>query len=397
MRFEKKNLPNTKIRIKAKWVLGAGYFILIFMISYLYASRSSGTTNVDYVGDFYQMKPEPGELSPILWREDGSYVAPNAYRILIPTELTNAIKAYCDEVGLTDYARDFIMSKENNIQPDGYRFIELGGVKWFAQRPASKWNSDMHWISPADESGHEAYLRLLTENGFLSVLNSIGDALDLDGLTAYHLTFIVVSHCERGYVHHDTTGTGNKVFNVVIPVERATDSPPELIIADSRDDTIGRLKYEDNIAVMIGDDVHHATSECDYRDTPGKMRFAATIYIADINESNTETIALSTLTQAFPPPDPIWVFAQRGRHWINARNRDDLDLRNGADHFIGDRGRAVFQTENLSERCNQVQDASKECSFLETRKECPSTCGIYLDSSFYINNIFTGPNMTSKW
>ena len=55
MRFEKKNLPNTKIRIKAKWVLGAGYFILIFMISYLYASRSSGTTNVDYVGDFYQM------------------------------------------------------------------------------------------------------------------------------------------------------------------------------------------------------------------------------------------------------------------------------------------------------------------------------------------------------
>lgn len=87
----------------------------------------------------------------------------------------------------------------------------------------------------------------------------------------------------------------------------------------------------------------------------------------------------------------------RGRHWINARNRDDLDLRNGADHFIGDRGRAIFQTENLSERCNQVQDASKECSFLETRKECPSTCGIYLDSSFYINNIFTGPNMTSKW
>ena len=102
MRFEKKNLPNTKIRIKAKWVLGAGYFILIFMISYLYASRSSGTTNVDYVGDFYQMsefsfvtvcclllvtlynsihyqhiEPEPGELSPILWREDGSYVAPN--------------------------------------------------------------------------------------------------------------------------------------------------------------------------------------------------------------------------------------------------------------------------------------------------------------------------------
>ena len=77
MRFEKKNLPNTKIRIKTTCILGTVYFLLIFMISYLYASRSGATTSVDYVGDFYQMKPEPGELSPILWREDGSYVAPS--------------------------------------------------------------------------------------------------------------------------------------------------------------------------------------------------------------------------------------------------------------------------------------------------------------------------------
>lgn len=36
--------------------------------------------------------------------------------------------------------------------------------------------------------------------------------------------------------------------------------------------------------------MHHATSECDYRGAPCKMRFAATIYIADINEQNTQTI-----------------------------------------------------------------------------------------------------------
>jgi hypothetical protein len=152
---------------------------------------------------------------------------------------------------------------------------------------------------------------LINENGFLSVLNSIGDLLDMDGLAAYHLTFIVVSHCEMGFLHHDTTETGNKVFNVIIPLEFAPNSPPELIITDSRDDSIGRMKYEDSIGVMIGDDVHHATSECDYRDNPGTMRFAATIYIADINEANFETIAYSTLTQAFPPPDPQWVLAQR--------------------------------------------------------------------------------------
>ena len=48
-------------------------------------------------------------------------------------------------------------------------------------------------------------------------------------------------------------------------------SPPELIITDSRDDSVGRLKYEGNIGVLIGDDVHHATSECDYRDNSGTM------------------------------------------------------------------------------------------------------------------------------
>ena len=114
-----------------------------------------------------------------------------------------------------------------------------------------------------------------------------------------------------GFVHHDTTETEDKVFNIIIPLESVPNSPPELIITDSRDDTVGRLKYEDNVGVMIGDDVHHATSECDYRDNPGKMRFAATVYVADINERNSQTIAWSTLTQAFPPPDANWVFAQR--------------------------------------------------------------------------------------
>jgi hypothetical protein len=80
MRIEKKNLPRTKIGIQSKWVLCAGYFLFIFMISYLFASggrQLDGTPYEEYVGDFYQMKPEPGELSPISWREDGSHVAPN--------------------------------------------------------------------------------------------------------------------------------------------------------------------------------------------------------------------------------------------------------------------------------------------------------------------------------
>jgi hypothetical protein len=58
MRIEKKNLPRTKIGIQSKWVLCAGYFLFIFMISYLFASggrQLDGTPYEEYVGDFYQM------------------------------------------------------------------------------------------------------------------------------------------------------------------------------------------------------------------------------------------------------------------------------------------------------------------------------------------------------
>lgn len=321
-RFSKNYLPSSRGRHARKYTIVA--ILALSLIGIFHFAHWSGgedttpaitTSNnktiIDPESDFYQMIPEPGELSPITWKEDGEVVAPNAYRISIPPELTKAMKEYCDRIGMTDLARNLILSEENNIEPDGYRFIELDGLLWFAQRPAKKWLSDMHWISPADESGHEVYLQLLRENGFLSVLNTIGEQLDLDGLAAYHLTFIVVSHCEEGFVHYDTRDTGDKVFNVIIPLETARGSPPELVITDYKDGTPGRLKYEENVAILIGDDVHHATSECDYRDNPGTMRLAATVYVADINQDNAETIASTTLTQAFPPPDAKWVYSER--------------------------------------------------------------------------------------
>ena len=84
--------------------------------------------------------------------------------------------------------------------------------------------------------------------------------------------------------------------------------------------------------------------------------------------------------------------ANRARHWINARNRDDLNLRNGAEHFVGDRGRADFSDRDSDERCVDIDDKSEACSILETRKDCPWSCGIYLDSAFYQEG-FHGPGL----
>ena len=66
------------------------------------------------------------------------------------------------------------MSDESSIEPKGFRLVTLGdGNVWYANRPFSY--NDMHWISPADERGHEYFLKILIENGFLSVVNIIGN------------------------------------------------------------------------------------------------------------------------------------------------------------------------------------------------------------------------------
>ena len=179
-----------------------------------------------------------------------------AYRISIPHKLTRALNDYCRDIGITDLARNYILSEQNNIEPGDFRLVTLLDENiWYAQRPEKKWESDMHWISPANEKGHEDYLKVLRENGFLGVLNIIGNELGLDSLVAYHLTFIVVSHCEQGYIHHDTHNTGDRTFNVIIPLETIEDSPPELIIkgTDEPEASLGRLHYEEDIAIMLGD------------------------------------------------------------------------------------------------------------------------------------------------
>jgi hypothetical protein len=65
---------------------------------------------------------------------------------------------------------------------------------------------------------------------------------------------------------------------------------------------------------MMGDGAMHATSACDYRWNK-EMRLAATVYIADVNEQNYESI-MDHYTQAYPPNDDVdlllsWI----GRHW----------------------------------------------------------------------------------
>jgi hypothetical protein len=145
----------------------------------------------------------------------------------------------------------------------------------------------------------------------------------------YQVTFIGVSECNEGFIHNDMSGTGAKAFTVIVPLILANTTRPELDIrsdkveANGTELPIGRLRYQYNVASLIGDSATHGTSAVDYR-LQKEMRMAATIYIADIGDDNIQSIVDNSYTQRYPPVGkPEVLLAMAGLHW----RRDDPSMR----------------------------------------------------------------------
>ncbi|CAB9522607.1 expressed unknown protein [Seminavis robusta] len=271
--------------------------------------------------------PKPGEILPMTWQ--GKNLSRNCFRLGMPLELVPELLSYANHMGITGFYRDLVIDG-NPLAAGGERVMEFGedSHQWMVQRPKSHWCSNMHWVSPALESAHDDYLRVLGAGGFDQVLEAVGNYFELEALSAYHLSFIGVSHCEKGYVHADVSGSGRKAFNIIIPLMLESDADPELeILGDEgeEDATQHFYKYRINAASMVGDDALHATAACDYR-PQGQMRLAATVYVGDITPENVDEL-LTSLTQAYPPPgDASHLLERAGQHWSRSDSSKRLPL-----------------------------------------------------------------------
>jgi hypothetical protein len=259
----------------------------------------------------------PGRVESVRWKDTGKVVTPWAFRVGLPSRVREVLLEYCRLKGITKALRH-VTVEGNGFLPGQESKMILDGQEWFLQRPGKRWHSNLHWLSPNGHEAHEDYLQALQVAGFDSVLQSIGENLQLDGLVAFHVTFIGVSQAIRGYVHIDVSQTQAKTYNVIIPLiltENVTG--PELDLQGGQEtdryDRVGRYRYVYDEGAMMGDDAYHATSSVDYR--PSKeMRLAATVYIADVNEQNVDRI-MEEYTQAFPPQDAKLLMSWSGRHW----------------------------------------------------------------------------------
>ena len=254
-----------------------------------------------------------GQIQPMQVMATGQIIADHVYRIGLPSSVRVALLKLIEETGILN---EFYRINAHPVVQGESEYKTFGEQEWYVQRPPALWNSNMHWISPAGDAAQQRYLRALGDGGFDQVLDAIGQQFNMDGLTVYQLTLIGVSQSQDGYIHTDSSDTGAKVYNVIIPLELVTDADPELNVVDTEDEVIYEYKYGYDMGVMIGDDARHRTASVDY--DSGAMRIAATVYLADINEDNVDEIIESSYTQVYPPrADREYLLARRGQHWGN--------------------------------------------------------------------------------
>jgi hypothetical protein len=210
------------------------------------------------LGDFVRPpRLQPGELSHVYWQEDNTVVTPNAYLLRTPPQLREELLSYATRVGITALFQNLVV-RGNELPPGEEDYVRLNnGHTWFLQRPPDHWRSNMHWISPSDAASQNDYLQALSSAGFDDMLSKIGDYFGFNGIACYHLTFIAVTRCSKGYLHHDLSETAkaeteSRAFNMIIPLLLTNETGPELELASYEDSNdVGRYRYEYDVATLV--------------------------------------------------------------------------------------------------------------------------------------------------
>jgi hypothetical protein len=244
-------------------------------------------------GEVAQTPVEVGEVAPVRWKDNDEIIHPMAFRIGLPSHTRDTLKKFAVDYGIEEFYRTITIGG-NALTPGYATDFELKkGDHWMIYRPNKDWTSNLQWLFTNSDEAERKYMSVLKEAGFDEVLDGIGKAMGFKGLTAFHFAFIGVSHSAKGHKHADVTGTGNRTFNVIIPLQLANETGPELEFTQALPDgtiKVGRYKYEYGVGQMIGDSAIHATSGADYR--PNKeFRYAASIYVCDIGEDNVDAVS----------------------------------------------------------------------------------------------------------
>lgn len=262
------------------------------------------------------------QLQPIRWGPNtnmpsGQVVTENAHEVLMDEETASSLLQYLEHEGIVDEARHLTAGGEP-LAVGEEKTVSFGESTFTLQRHKRCSNSNMHWMTPADYQTNNKVLQILGDAGFDETLEAIGSSLGLDGLVVLEINIIFVSSCDEGDIHVDSRDTDDRATTAIIPLVLPPNLTPELKIFDGDvNSNVGGYKYTRDVALLLGDEVSHATSKVEH--TQGHFRMMATLFMADVTPQNVDAVKKSYSQDGFRP-DPLTI---AGTHW----KKDDKSVK----------------------------------------------------------------------
>jgi hypothetical protein len=252
------------------------------------------------MGEVMASDVEPWEMAPMRWKDSGEIVLEHAYRLGLDKNVRRTMHQFALNAGIEDFYKKITIDGNALVAGSATDIVlHPSAGHWFIYRPNKDWTSNLQWLFTHDETSQQVYLNALSNAGFDNILKGIGEKFGFKKLVCMHLAFIGVSHSAKGFKHADMSNTGNRTYNVIIPLKLANVTGPELDFSDMSDPKnvkTGRYKYEYDVAQMIGDSAIHATSGADYRPNR-EFRYACSIYVSEVDETNVDGVIASYISK----------------------------------------------------------------------------------------------------
>jgi hypothetical protein len=122
-------------------------------------------------------------------------------------------------------------------------------------RPATKWNSDIEWISAADEDTFETFQSAFDS---LSIAAHAAPFLDIQRQVQLYAGFLVVrSSCHAAYFHVDWVKTNNEAFTCMTPA--STNGSESGLLYKQLTGSIAEYRYKSGEAIAFGENFEHST------------------------------------------------------------------------------------------------------------------------------------------
>lgn len=278
-----------------------------------YWKDESAEYSITPMDDPRQLKP--GEYRPITWSHNGLPVTRNAFVVGLPENFNQNMYDFAVEQGAMDMFHSTLNGRPN--KNGRHRYVDLKDGEWYVQRP--HWNSNMHWVIPADETARQAYLQQLGKVGFDMVLKSFGTGQGLDKLTCFHNTLLGISQADDSNMHADFYETQRKSFDFLTPIIMANNThDPEFHLQSRDGNVIVNVKYQYGTAIVMGDWTMHKSAPVNYyAQESGDIRVVCSIYCSEITPENRESLLKMYHEEAPAPFYHLFDTPVKEWHWDN--------------------------------------------------------------------------------